>query len=37
MNDEWTLWLTFVLIGLFATTLPRASFIVLGERAAQQA
>jgi len=33
MNDEWTLWLTFILIGLLATTLPRASFIVLGERA----
>ena len=33
MNEEWTLWLTFILIGLLATTLPRASFIVLGERA----
>ena len=31
MNAEATLWLTFVLIGL-ATTLPRASFIVLGGR-----
>ena len=29
MNDEWTLWLTFILIGLLATTLPRASFIVI--------
>ncbi len=31
MTDELHLWLTFVLIGL-ATTLPRASFIVLGNR-----
>ena len=31
MNAEAALWLTFVLIGL-ATTLPRASFIVLGGR-----
>ncbi|MCX7157067.1 MAG: AzlD domain-containing protein [Rhodocyclales bacterium] len=31
MNAEATLWLTFVLLGL-ATTLPRASFIVLGGR-----
>lgn len=31
MSDGTTLWLTFVLIGL-ATTLPRASFIVLGGR-----
>lgn len=31
MSDELMLWLTFVLIGL-ATTLPRASFIVLGNR-----
>ena len=31
MTDEAALWLTFVLIGL-ATTLPRASFIVLGGR-----
>lgn len=31
MSAEATLWLTFVLIGL-ATTLPRASFIVLGGR-----
>lgn len=31
MNDELYLWLTFILIGL-ATTLPRASFIVLGNR-----
>lgn len=31
MSEELTLWLTFVLIGL-ATTLPRASFIVLGNR-----
>ncbi|MDZ4253482.1 MAG: AzlD domain-containing protein [Sulfuritalea sp.] len=31
MSDGATLWLTFVLIGL-ATTLPRASFIVLGGR-----
>ena len=31
MTDGATLWLTFVLIGL-ATTLPRASFIVLGGR-----
>lgn len=31
MSDEATLWLAFVLIGL-ATTLPRASFIVLGNR-----
>lgn len=33
MNYEDTLWLSFILIGL-ATTLPRASFILLGERAA---
>lgn len=32
MSDDAGLWLTFALIGL-ATTLPRASFIVLGERA----
>jgi branched-subunit amino acid transport protein len=31
MTYDATLWLTFVLIGL-ATTLPRASFIVLGNR-----
>lgn len=31
MNADATLWLSFVLIGL-ATTLPRASFIVLGGR-----
>jgi branched-subunit amino acid transport protein len=31
VSDEATLWLAFVLIGL-ATTLPRASFIVLGNR-----
>ncbi|MDP2823665.1 MAG: AzlD domain-containing protein [Sulfuritalea sp.] len=31
MNADLTLWLTFILIGL-ATTLPRASFIVLGSR-----
>lgn len=31
MSEELTLWLTFLLIGL-ATTLPRASFIVLGNR-----
>jgi branched-subunit amino acid transport protein len=31
VSDEATLWLTFLLIGL-ATTLPRASFIVLGSR-----
>lgn len=31
MSEEPTLWLTFILIGL-ATTLPRASFIVLGNR-----
>ena len=31
MSDEAALWLAFVLIGL-ATTLPRASFIVLGSR-----
>jgi len=31
MSDEAALWLAFVLIGL-ATTLPRASFIVLGNR-----
>ena len=31
MIDEATLWLAFILIGL-ATTLPRASFIVLGSR-----
>jgi branched-subunit amino acid transport protein len=33
VSDEATLWLTFVLIGL-ATTLPRAGFIVLGNRVA---
>lgn len=33
MNYDWTLWGLFILLGL-ATTLPRASFIVLGERAA---
>lgn len=33
MSDDLPLWLTFALIGL-ATTLPRASFIVLGSRAA---
>ncbi len=31
MSDQATLWLAFILIGL-ATTLPRASFIVLGNR-----
>ena len=31
MNYDASLWLTFILIGL-ATTLPRASFIVLGNR-----
>ncbi len=31
MSSEAALWLTFILIGL-ATTLPRASFIVLGSR-----
>lgn len=31
MSDDAALWLTFILIGL-ATTLPRASFIVLGSR-----
>ena len=31
MSDEAALWLAFLLIGL-ATTLPRASFIVLGNR-----
>lgn len=31
MSYDSTLWLTFLLIGL-ATTLPRASFIVLGNR-----
>jgi len=31
MNFDASLWLTFILIGL-ATTLPRASFIVLGNR-----
>jgi branched-subunit amino acid transport protein len=31
MSTDLTLWLTFLLIGL-ATTLPRASFIVLGGR-----
>ncbi len=31
MNYDATLWLTFILLGL-ATTLPRASFIVLGNR-----
>jgi branched-subunit amino acid transport protein len=33
MSDDAYLWLTFILIGL-ATTLPRASFIVLGNRIA---
>ncbi|WP_374262731.1 AzlD domain-containing protein [Zoogloea sp.] len=33
MSEDGMLWLTFVLIGALATTLPRASFIVLGERA----
>ena len=33
MTYDWSLWLTFILIGVLATTLPRASFIVLGERA----
>ena len=33
MSYDWTLWGLFILLGL-ATTLPRASFIVLGERAA---
>ena len=33
MTYDWSLWLTFILIGGLATTLPRASFIVLGERA----
>lgn len=33
MSDDALLWLTFILIGL-ATTLPRASFIVLGSRVA---
>ncbi len=33
MSPGSDLWLTFILIGL-ATTLPRASFIVLGQRAA---
>ena len=32
MNYDASLWLTFILIGL-ATLLPRASFIVLGQRA----
>jgi branched-subunit amino acid transport protein len=32
MTYDWTLWVVFILIGL-ATTLPRASFIVLGQRA----
>lgn len=31
MNYDYSLWLTLILIGL-ATTLPRASFIVLGAR-----
>ena len=31
MNYDASLWLIFILIGL-ATTLPRASFIVLGNR-----
>ncbi|MBK9021462.1 MAG: AzlD domain-containing protein [Sulfuritalea sp.] len=31
MSQDATLWLAFILIGL-ATTLPRASFIVLGSR-----
>ena len=31
MTYDWTLWVVFILIGL-ATTLPRASFIILGER-----
>ncbi len=30
-GDGWTIWLTFLLLAL-ATTLPRASFIVLGSR-----
>lgn len=33
MNYDATLWLVFIMIGL-ATTLPRASFIVLGSRVA---
>ena len=33
MNYDASLWLVFILIGL-ATTLPRASFIVLGSRVA---
>lgn len=33
MSDNAFLWMTFILIGL-ATTLPRASFIVLGHRVA---
>ena len=32
MNYDASLWLTFLLIGL-ATLLPRATFIVLGQRA----
>jgi len=31
MNDDISLWLIFIVLGL-ATTLPRASFIVLGNR-----
>lgn len=31
MNYDYSLWIVFVLIGL-ATTLPRASFIILGNR-----
>ncbi len=31
LPDSWTIWLTFLAIAL-ATTLPRASFIVLGSR-----
>ena len=33
MSEDWMLWGLFILLGL-VTTLPRASFIVLGERAA---
>lgn len=31
MNDDTLLWVTFILLGL-ATTLPRASFIIIGGR-----
>lgn len=31
MNDDISLWLIFIVLGL-ATTLPRASFIILGNR-----